>query len=273
MTNREIRRRAWELCRENFWTILGATFLVSLISTLMMNIVYLLGNSILSAVVSLGLAVLSALVTLGMVRFVLDIWHGRSASISVLFSQRHRFWTHLGSSILIGLIVAGVYLAVFIPVIIFLFISETLAAILAVVALIAELVLIIWIALRYEMTTTCVVLRPELRATECMRTAWHASKGKIGRLFCNAFVLNLPMFIAQGLLIGYQTFLVMNGQALNGFGSLLLSLASTLISALLTGYIALGTYALHEQLLDEYMPLPAEEPADEAVSELPSGDL
>lgn len=273
MTNKEIRRRAWELCRENFWTILGATFLVSLISTLMLNIVYLLGDSLLAAFVSIALGVLSTIVTLGLVRFILDIWHGQPTSISVLFSQRHRFWTHVGSSLLIGLIMAGIYLAMMIPCVIGMFISEVAAAILGVVSLIAGIIIIIWMAFRYEMTTSCVVLRPNLRATECMRTAWHASKGKISRLFCNAFILNLPLAIAQALLIGYQVFLDANGQTLNGFGSLLLAVASTLISALLTGYIALGTYALHEQLLDEYAPLPVEAQADETVAELPSGDL
>jgi len=134
----------------------------------------------------------------------------------------------------------------------------------------------IWIGLRYEMTTACIVLRPHLGTTDCMRTAWRASKGNVGRLFCNAFVLNLPLLFAQALLIGYQTFLTMNGQVLNGFGSIVLDVASTLISALLTGYIALGTYALHEQLLDEYhrksFPQSGENLWNEAPIELPSAE-
>lgn len=252
MTNKEIRRRAWALCKENFWTILGASFLISLLSTLSMNLAYLLGDSLLSSMVMIALSVLSTILTLGMVRFILDIWNGQPTSLSVLFSQRRRFWTHCLSSILVSLIVAGITIAAFIPVVVCNAISDVLGGILAVIVTIAASVLMIWMAFRYEMTTACIVMEPALGATDCMRAAWRASKGNVGRLFCNGFVLNLPMLLAQALLIGYQTFLTTNGQVLNGFGSIVLSVASTLISALLTGYIALGTYALHEQLLNEY---------------------
>lgn len=276
MTNKEIRRRAWELCKENFWTILGASFLISLISTLSMNLVVLLGDSILSSMVMIGLAVLNVILTLGMVRFILDIWHGRPTSLSMLFSQRRRFWTSVLSSLLISLIVLGVIFAMFIPVAASIFISESLGGILAIVAVLAASVLLIWMGLRYEMVTACIVLEPAFGATDCMSTAWRASKGNVGRLFCNAFVLNLPLFVAQALLMGYQSFLMMNGQVLNGFGSIVLDVASTLISALLTGYIALGTYALHEQLLDEYrrktFPQSASDLWNDAPIELPSAD-
>ena len=272
MTNKEIRRRAWELCREHFWTILGASFLTSLISSLMLNISYLLGDSLLSSLVSIGLVVLSLIMSLGMVRFILNIWHGQPAPLSVLFSQKHRLGASILSGLLISLISAGISIAVFIPAVAALAVSETLGAIVAIVAALVLAVLMIRIGMRYAMTTACIVLEPSRGAVDCMRTAWRASKGKVGRLFCNAFVLNLPLFIAQALLIGYQIFLGMRGQMLNGFGSIVLDVASMLISALLTGYIALGTYALHEQLLDEYLgsqphtiELPALENSDDST--------
>lgn len=269
MTNKEIRRRAWELCRTHFRMILGASFLISLISSLMINIVYLLGDSPVSSLVTIGLAVLSAIMTLGMVRFILDIWHEQPTFLSVLFSQRHRFWTNVRCGLLLGLIVVGIAMVVTFPLVLSVAATEsmTLPAILITVA---ASVLIIWIGLRFEMTTACVVLRPDLGARACMRTAWRASKGNVFRLFCNALILNLPLLAAQALLMGYQIFLSMRGQMLNGFGAIVLDIASMLISALLTGYIALGTYALHEQLLDAYAPVPPQNielPASEESNE------
>lgn len=270
MTNKEIRRRAWELCRANFGTILGASFLISLISSLMINITYLLGESILSSFLSIGFVILNAIMTLGMVRFILNIWHGQPAPLSLLFSQKHRLGTSILCGLLIILLSVGIMIAAFIPSSVCLAVSETFGIIMTVVTTIVMLFLIIWIGLRFEMTTACIVLRPSLGATDCMRTAWRASKGKVGRLFCNAFVLNLPLFIAQALLMGYQIFLGIRGQSLNLFGALMLDIASMLISSLLTGYIALGTYALHEQLLDDYAPIEPESielPAAEETSE------
>lgn len=252
MTNKDIRRRAWELCRENFWTILGASFLISLISTLLVNIGYYSESSVLMLIAEIALGVISTIVTLGMVRFILDIWHGQPTSLAVLFSQKKRFWTSVCSGLLVGLIGVGIMLPFIILIVAAVFISESLGGVVAVIAIIAACVLMLWIALRYEMVTACIVLRPSCGATDCMRAAWRASKGNVGRLFCNAFVLNLPLAAAQILLTGYQTFLAMNGQTLNGFGSIVLDVASMLISALLTGYIALGTYALHEHLLENH---------------------
>lgn len=250
MTNKEIRRRAWTLCRENFWTILGATFLMSLISTMMLNLVSMPSDSLLPTVAMIALSVLSTIMNLGLIRFILDIWHGQPTALSVLFSQRRRFWTSVLSSMLLGLIFMGILIAFSILIVVFISVSETLGSVIAIIATIAICVLILWIALRFDMTAACIVLRPSLGATDCMRASWRASKGNVGRLFCNMFVLNLPLVAAETLLIGYQTFLYANGQTLNAFGSIVLDVASTLISALLTGYIALGTYALHEQLLD-----------------------
>lgn len=249
MTNREIRKQAWKLCKENFWRILGASFLTSLISTLLVSIASVTGSPVLLFVAEIALMVISVLMTLGMVRFILDIWNGQPTSISVLFSQKSRFWTSVCSGLLIGLISLAIMLPVGLLCVAISSVSETVGLVLTVILMIAACVLLVWIMLRYEMITTCIVLNPSMRATECMRTTWRASKGNIGRLFCNALVLNLPLLVAQMLLIGYQVFLSMNGQALNFFGSLLLDVASLLISSLLTGYIALGTYALHEQLL------------------------
>lgn len=269
MTNREIRKLAWKKCRENFWLILGAAFLSSLLSTLLMSLTYTTGNAGLIALAEIALIVLSVLMTLGMVRFVLDIWHDQPTSLAVLFSQKSRFWTSVCAGLLIALIAFGVMIPFILLWLAILFTSEMIIAVLCLIAIIADFVLLFWIMLRYEMVTTCIVLNPSMRATECMRTVWRASKGNVGRLFCNGFVLNLPLLAAQMLLLGYQVFLSVNGQALNFFGSFLLDAASTLISSLLTGYIALGTYALHEQLLNTYSPV---QPEAAAPVELPSAE-
>lgn len=269
MTNREIRKLAWKKCKENFWRILSASFLTSLISTLLMNLSVSTESVGLVFVAEIALIVLSVLMSLGMVRFILDIWHEQPTSLSVLFSQKRRFWTCICSGLLIALIAFGVMIPFILLWLAILFTSEMIVAVLCTIAIIADFVLLFWIMLRYEMITTCIVLNPSMRATECMRTVWRASKGNVGRLFCNGFVLNLPLLAAQALLIGYQTFLTINGQALNTFGSLLLDAASLLISALLSGYIALGTYALHEQLLNSCAPA---QPEAEAPIELPMAE-
>jgi len=246
MTNKEIRRRAWELCRENFGLLLSATFLTSLISTLGMNLSTSMEGSLLSLLIGIALSIVSAIMSIGMVRFILDIWHGETPALSVLFSQKHRFFTYICYAILMTLICCGIVVGLMLAgVILYSNIALILGALIAFVAM-------LWLVLRFEMTIPCIVLHPTLRTTQCMRIAWHASKGNVWRLLCNSFVLGLPLFAAQGLLIGYQTYLTMTGQMLNTMGSLLLDFGSVLISALLSGYIYLGSYALHEQLLNQF---------------------
>lgn len=253
MTNKEIRKRAWELCRANFWKILGGTFLISLISTVTMELALWTESSIFASLGLLAVMVLSVIMSLGMIRFILDIWHGESTSLSVLFSQKHRFWTNLGAGLLLTLIFFGLLLAAALISLLAISVSETLGAIITVVVIIAAVVLVIWMSLRFELIATCIVLNHSMGPIGCMRTSWRASKGNLKRLFCNGFVLNLPLIVAEILLSSFQYgYLYMSGLTLNPFGSLLLRIASTLLTALLSGYIYLGTYALHEQLLENY---------------------
>ena len=44
MSNREIRARAWELCRTDFWKILSASVFVSVVTTVCMSVGMLLGS-------------------------------------------------------------------------------------------------------------------------------------------------------------------------------------------------------------------------------------
>lgn len=266
MTNKEIRGRAWELCREKFGLILSATFLLSLISSLTMSITAYVQIPLLTLAATVFLGVITAIVTLGMVRFILDLWHGETPALSTLFSQKHRFWTFVCYFILMSLIITGVMLAVMVPLTILgsvAMASSALYQIFMIVALPLMLVPVMWFTLRFELALTCMVIRHSYRTTECMRIAWRASKGKIWRLFCQMLVLNLPLFLAQGLLFGYQTYLSLTGQMLNAVGTILLDLGSILITALLSGYIYLGTYALHEQLLEEYFAAHPEQSAQE----------
>lgn len=256
MTNKDFRRRAWELCRANFGLLLSATVLQSLISTISLQLMSMTEAPLLSTLISLCLFVLSAIISLGMVRFVLDIWHGDRPALSVLFSQKHRFFTYIGYTLLIGLIVIGITLAsimVFgIAGGVFAGADTITAQIMILLSSFVAIVLGVWFALRFEMAITCMVLRPSCGATECMRIAWRASKKNAWRLFCNEFILSLPLVLAQMLLTGYATYLLMSGQTLTGVGSLLLDIASMMITALLSGYIMLGIYSLHEHLLEKY---------------------
>lgn len=254
MTNKDFRRRAWELCREKFGVILRATFFMSLISWLGMQLAYLMDAPLFSSLISILLTAISIVISIGMVRFILDIWHGETPTLAVLFSQKHRIWTYICYVLLVGLIGLIVYFAAMM-----LFgIIGAMVQLEAVVfiGMMVSLIPMLWLVLRFEMALVCAVLRPSYGAIDCMRTAWRASKGKAWRLFCNEFVLYLPLMLAQILLYGYQLYLMYTGQTLNVVGSLLLDIASMTITALLSGYIYLGTYSLHEHLLNEcsYVP-------------------
>lgn len=246
MTNKDFRRRAWELCRENFGLLLSATFVASLISSLGMSLTTSMEGSLISSMIGIVFSILSALISVGMIRFILDIWHGEKPALSVLFSQKHRLGTYICFTILMALICVGIVIGLMMTGMILY--SNTAM----IVGMLIAVALMLYLVLRFEMTTTCIVLCPTFRTTECMRTAWRASKGNVWRLLCNAFILGLPLFVAQGLLIGYQTYLSLTGQMLNTVGSLLLDLGSVLISALLSGYIYLGSFSLHEHLLGQY---------------------
>lgn len=255
MTNKEFRHRAWELTRQNFWKILSATLIVSLISTCVSMLASLSTLSALTVIAIIALEINSVLVSLGMVRFILNIWHGEPTSIAVLYSQRKRFWTYVCFTVLLALIACAIAIplaiAIAVPTL-----SSSIPEIPAIIAMVALYLLLcallIWISFRFEMTTVCIVLHPEMRATECMRTAWRASKGHVKRLLCNTLVLSLPLLLAQGLFLGYQVFLQLSGQALNGVASAVLEIASMLITALLSGYIYLGSFSLDEYLLGLY---------------------
>lgn len=246
MTNKEFRRRAWALCRENFRLILGATFLASLISSLGMSLATSINASAVSLLIGVALTIVSIIMSIGMVRFILDIWHGEKPALSVLFSQKHRFFAYIGFMILFSLMLSGVMLGVMLVGTIL----YTDAAL--IVCALISLIAVLWLAIRFEMTAVCIVLFPNFRTTQCMRIAWRASKGNVWRLLCNTFVLGLPLFAAQGLLFGYSVYLSLTGQMLNAVGSLLLDFGSILISALLNGYIYLGSFSLHEYLLQQY---------------------
>lgn len=276
MTNKEIRRRAWELCRENFGLILSATFLTSLISTLTMEVVSWMDAPLLTLIASIFLMILSGIMSIGMVRFILDIWHGETPTLSVLFSQKHRLGTFICYNLLTILLVLAVYLAAFIPLAIITSLVQAYTqlpvSIFVIICMVIATIPPLWLILRFEMAVTCMVIRHSYRATECMRTAWRTSKGNVWRLLCNEFILGLPLFLAQGLLTGYQTYLLMTGQMLNDIGFLLLDFGTVLISALLSGYIYLGTYPLHEQLLESYLASHPEKAAAETWTELPASD-
>ena len=85
MTNKDIRSRAWSLCKRNFLTILAASFLFSLVTSLLS----LCSGALMNQSIAVGVAGLIAVVILqpainvGMetsMRLRVSLWQGVSGS-------------------------------------------------------------------------------------------------------------------------------------------------------------------------------------------------
>ena len=246
MTNKEIRRRAWELCREKFGLILSATFVISLVSSLSGLLAY--SQSGLGSLVSLVLSALSMIISLGIIRYMLDVWHDKTPALSVLFSMKRKVLSFLGFVLLITLLCIGIALAVSLPAAFALFMVFPESDLPIIITAVLALLPMLWFVIRFEMAATCMVIRPSLGAISSMRISWRASKGNAWRLFCQTLIAGLPTYIAQVLLTGYSLYLTLTGQMLNTVGSLLLDAASIMLTALLSGYVYLSIHPLHRTL-------------------------
>lgn len=266
VTNSEIRKRAWTLCKANFGKILSVTFFYSLVTTL----VALLGTSLAAYMPVLGIALLIFAVIvlpameIGLIRFAADVWHEQPTGFGVLlqyFNRLPRIW---GVSLLASLPVLAIYIPIIAMIVAELLTAGELSLLVAVIAVLVVptlSILAIWIELRFSLALTCLVTSPELRAVDCLKTSWRASKKNCGRIFCNSLVLSLPLAISQLLI----EFLIPTGSA--GIMVFIAGIATTLIQTLFTGYISLGQFGLAEYLLNggdaQFPSLPAPEDEDE----------
>lgn len=270
VTNSEIRKRAWELCRANFGRILSVTFFYSLVTTLAL----LLGSYLAeySVVLSIALLVITVVVLpameIGMIRFSADIWHDQPTGIGVLFKYFNRLPRIWGISLLIYLITIAIlspYIAMMVGELLTNGEFSILFAALTAVVLPVLAVLSIWVGIRFSLALTCIITNPELGAIDCMKTSWRASKKNAWRLYCNAFVLSLPLAVSQALI---ELLIPTNSTGIMIF---IAGIASTLIQTLFTGYIALGQFGLAEYLLNggdaQFPALPEPEDDDEEDDE------
>ena len=243
MTNKDIRRRAWALCKRSFPTILAASFLLSLVAALLSMCGGALMNQSIAAgvVVLIAVAVLQPAINVGMIHLMGDLWHEQRAGIGVLFAhfgQLGRIWCIFLIMLGYELLAAIPYCLLTVPIV--LLGGESAATIgLMVVLSIVYCVATIWLALRLSLFTTALVLNENLTARECVRASWAASRGNAKRIFCHLLVLSLPMLAAEILI----SLLLTNANIIG-------MLASMLVQTLFTGYISLGEFGLFEQLLN-----------------------
>jgi len=108
---------------------------------------------------------------------------------------------------------------------------------------------LIWISLRLSLTLPAFILNPERRAGQCIRLSMRASKGNSWRIFCNGFMLGLPMFIAS-ILIALLDSALINVE--NQIIVIAVGIITALIQLLFAAYVMLGQFGLARQLLRKH---------------------
>ncbi|MGN0802664.1 MAG: hypothetical protein ACI4MF_08735 [Candidatus Faecivicinus sp.] len=248
MTNKDIRRRAWALCKRSFPTILAASFLFSLVTALLS----LCSGALMNQSIAVGIAGLIAIVilqpaiNLGMIHLMGDLWHEQRTGIGVLFAhfgQLGRIWGIQLLMLCYELLAAIPYCLIAFPLVTLGQMGGDLVMgaglIVIILASVIYFVATVWLALRLSLSTTALVLNENLTARECVRASWAASRGNAKRIFCHLLVLCLPLLAAEILI----SLLLTNANIIG-------MLASLLIETLFTGYISLGEFGLFEQLLN-----------------------
>lgn len=246
MSNREIRRRAWDLCRGNFWKIFGASCFISILITACTVLGALMG--ILGMLIAVAaMLILTPVLEVGMVQFTGNLWNDEFASISTLFTHTDkigRIWGILFQLLLRALLVMLPFGAVMFASGLIGGTAPTMMIAVNIAVALASLAVMFWIGIRLSLPLFALVMHPQLKASECIRVSWNVTRGKVWRIFCHSLILALPM-IAMEVLV--QLFIHFN--QINGVGSFVLNLATTLLSALFNGYITLGQYGLAQQLI------------------------
>ena len=234
ISNSAIRQRAWALCRKNYMKILSITLTVSLITWIAELVLsFFAFNEALAVVASLVLAMVTTVLQFGMSLFALHIWRNESAGRGELTAMLGYIPRIIGIVLLIAAVTVVPTLAT--SVLATLFISMLPVYILV---MIPAVVVIYWATLRISLAPLAFVMDPETKAVDCIRASWNASRGNIWRIFCNSFVLNLPLAISLALM---GMFFVED--------SLIYGVITLLFQTLFSGYIALGETGLGELLL------------------------
>ena len=246
MSNREIRARAWELCRTDFWKILSASVFVSVVTTVCMSVGMLLG-SLGVMMAAAAMLILMPVLEAGMVQFTGNLWNDRYASIATLFTHTDkvgRIWGIMLQTLLLELVIMLPVMGLLGALTLLADSASAAVMVAGSVMAIAMVIAMFWLTIRLSLPLFAMVLNPFARASECIRISWNATRGNVRRIFCHMFILALPLIIMEALL---QSFMIFN-QA-SGIVYFILNLASTLLASLFNGYLTLGQYGLAEQLI------------------------
>ena len=254
MTNKEIRKKAWELCKANFWRLLGVTLFISLITApfmipqmagIMSTADGSMPNSgvVASSVVSILLMmIVASILEAGLLQYFSNLWNGQPAGIRTLFTHARRVLRLIG----IGLLTILCMYAVMIPGLLAAVLLSSFLRAFTVVVMIALAVALIHVMLRITPATTAFILDPSRTAWQCIKTSWRATKGNTRRIFCHGFALILPGFAAS-LLITLLT--PVTGAYASAIANTIVTVATLLFTALFSIYMQLGMYGLNEYLL------------------------
>jgi len=254
MTNKEIRRRAWDLCRQHFWKLLTASLFISLLTSLVsapLSMAAAQNPAVLgSAMTFLSLLLLILLVVIleaGLLQYIANLWHDEPAGIPTLFTHAGKVFRLLGIMLLTMLMMYAAAL----PGVFVMELIGSFVPFLSVVLAFVLMVFMFYVMLRISPAMTAFVLNPGLTAMQCIKTSWRATKGSVRRIFGHMFMLMLPMFAAS-LLISLLT------PAAAGYASpianAIVSIVTLLITTLFTIYMQFGQYGLNELLLTAAQP-------------------
>lgn len=246
MSNRSIRQRAWELCRGNFWKIFGASCFISLL-VMTCTVLGMLMGTVGAMMAALATTIMMPVLEVGMIQFSGNLWNGEFASVGTLFEHTDkigRIWGILFQILLRELPVMLAYGAVMACLDLIGEAAPMAMAVVSVVVSLAAMVLGGWVAVRLSLPTYALVLNPNLRASECIRTSWNATRGKVWRIFCHIFILMLPMIVLQVLVQSFHFF-----NQTSGLAAFVINFATTLLTSLFNGYLTLGQYGLAQQLI------------------------
>lgn len=256
-TNREIRSRAWELCRGNFMKFLSASLFISMITTLVMLLGSMLGS--LSVIAAIAMIIVTPALEVGLIQLSLNVWHGTFSSLSDVFS-------HLGSALRIwGILLWQMLYTMWFMLPAYILLvplaaiattgSSAISSVMGIV-LMLFMILVFFLALRAGLRLSLAlyvyVLNPSLPARECVRASISLSKGNLRRIFCHFFMLMLPMLAAEILLMAFSSV-----ASIGAVAGAIVNFAVSLISILFSSYLNLGVVGLTENLL--YPPQPAHE--------------
>lgn len=254
MTNKEIRKKAWELSKANFWRLLGVTLFIALITVpfiLPYAAVFMsttdgsmpgAGASLTASVSIFLMMIVAPILEAGLLQYLSNLWNGQAAGIRTLFTHARRVLRLIG----IGLLTVLCMYAVMIPGMLLLMLLGSFVPFLAFIVGILWVIAIVFVMFRISPAMTAFILDPDRKAVQCIGTAWRATKGNVRRMFSHSFMLILPYFAAS-LLIALLT--PVTGAYASAIANTIVSVATMLFSALFSIYAQIGMYGLNEQLL------------------------